>query len=171
MEGVMKERGPFEITPHKVSICILIHLHSPPALMSVPFPFSSVSQHNRFALFLLAVTKVRNSTQFDQSAICSAFYFTIFYFKISHLFLIYSLVMIFWSRSLMIWSTRWEKLAMFCIHGWLISYLVDSQVFCRLMICLICLPNCEVSLSLVSCVILFVSWIFSADFYMYFRHS
>ncbi|KAK0590885.1 hypothetical protein LWI29_032824 [Acer saccharum] len=49
--------GAFAITPHKVSVCILIHMYAPPALMSVPFPFSSVSQHNRFALFLLALTK------------------------------------------------------------------------------------------------------------------
>ncbi|KAH7578445.1 hypothetical protein ACOSQ2_000294 [Xanthoceras sorbifolium] len=57
MGGVVKGGGAFAITPHKVSVCILIHMYAPPALMSVPFPFSSVSQHNRFALFLLALTK------------------------------------------------------------------------------------------------------------------
>ncbi|KAG9439045.1 hypothetical protein H6P81_019210 [Aristolochia fimbriata] len=49
--------GSFALTPHKVSICILINIYAPPSQSAVPFPFSSVSQHNRLGLFLLAVTK------------------------------------------------------------------------------------------------------------------
>ncbi|PSS17623.1 Anaphase-promoting complex subunit like [Actinidia chinensis var. chinensis] len=58
MAGMMKgAAGGFGLTPHKVSMCILLQIYAPPAQISVPFPFSSVSQHNRLALFLLALTK------------------------------------------------------------------------------------------------------------------
>ncbi|KAJ0052996.1 hypothetical protein Pint_01383 [Pistacia integerrima] len=57
MGGMMKTPGAFTLTPHKVSVCILLQMYAPPALMTVPFPFSSVSQHNRFGLFLFALTK------------------------------------------------------------------------------------------------------------------
>ncbi|XP_052178885.1 anaphase-promoting complex subunit 5 [Diospyros lotus] len=49
--------GGFTITPHKVSMCILLQVYAPPAQLSVPFSFSSVSQHNRLGLFLFALTK------------------------------------------------------------------------------------------------------------------
>ncbi|KAF5189542.1 Anaphase-promoting complex subunit [Thalictrum thalictroides] len=52
-----KSIGGFVITPHKVSICILLQVYAPPAQVLVPFPFSSVSQHNRLGLFLLSLTK------------------------------------------------------------------------------------------------------------------
>lgn len=58
MAGILKAPGAFAITPHKVSICILLQIYAPPAQISVPFPFSSVSQHNRLGLYLLALTKV-----------------------------------------------------------------------------------------------------------------
>ncbi|XP_010274116.1 PREDICTED: anaphase-promoting complex subunit 5 isoform X2 [Nelumbo nucifera] len=57
MAGSLKPVGAFAITPHKVSVCILLQIYAPPAQASVPFPFSSVSQHNRLGLFLLALTK------------------------------------------------------------------------------------------------------------------
>uniref|UniRef100_A0A5B6Z0J0 Anaphase-promoting complex subunit 5 n=1 Tax=Davidia involucrata TaxID=16924 RepID=A0A5B6Z0J0_DAVIN len=57
MAGIFKPPGAFTITPHKVSVCILLQIYAPPAQNSVPFPFSSVSQHNRFGLFLLVLTK------------------------------------------------------------------------------------------------------------------
>ncbi|KAF8412756.1 hypothetical protein HHK36_000726 [Tetracentron sinense] len=57
MAGILKPLGAFAITPHKVSVCILLQIYAPPAQISVPFPFSSVSQHNRLGLFLLASTK------------------------------------------------------------------------------------------------------------------
>ncbi|CAK9171224.1 unnamed protein product [Ilex paraguariensis] len=57
MTGILKPSGSFTITPHKVSICILLQVYAPPAQISVPFPFSSVAQHNRLGLFLLALTK------------------------------------------------------------------------------------------------------------------
>ncbi|XP_042497861.1 anaphase-promoting complex subunit 5 [Macadamia integrifolia] len=57
MAGDLKPVGAFTITPHKVSVCILLQIYAPPAQASVPFPFSSVSQHNRLGLFLLALTK------------------------------------------------------------------------------------------------------------------
>ncbi|EEF29594.1 anaphase-promoting complex subunit 5 isoform X2 [Ricinus communis] len=44
--------GAFTLTPHKVSVCILLQLQTTP-----PFPFSSISQHNRLGLYLLALTK------------------------------------------------------------------------------------------------------------------
>ncbi|KAL5731513.1 hypothetical protein ACHQM5_004234 [Ranunculus cassubicifolius] len=47
----------FTLSPHKVSICILLQVYAPPAQVLVPFPFSSVAQHNRLGLFLLSLTK------------------------------------------------------------------------------------------------------------------
>ena len=58
MGGILKQPGAFAITPHKVSLCILLKIYAPPAQISVPFPFASVAQHNRLGLFLLALTKV-----------------------------------------------------------------------------------------------------------------
>ncbi|RZC73573.1 hypothetical protein C5167_049056 [Papaver somniferum] len=49
--------GNFVLTPHKVSVCILLQIYVPPDQVSVPFPFTSVSQHNRLGLFLLALIK------------------------------------------------------------------------------------------------------------------
>ncbi|TKY57197.1 Anaphase-promoting complex subunit 5 [Spatholobus suberectus] len=57
MGGILKQPGAFAITPHKVSLCILLKIYAPPAQISIPFPFSSVVQHNRLGLFLLALTK------------------------------------------------------------------------------------------------------------------
>ncbi|XVE72336.1 hypothetical protein DITRI_Ditri11bG0031600 [Diplodiscus trichospermus] len=57
MAGVLKSPGAFAITPHKVSVCILVQIYASPSQISVPFPFSSVSQHNRLGLYLLALTK------------------------------------------------------------------------------------------------------------------
>ncbi|KAB8420567.1 hypothetical protein FH972_024963 [Carpinus fangiana] len=57
MAGIVKPPGAFAITPHKVSVCILLQIYVPSSQMSVPFPFSSVAQHNRLGLFLLALTK------------------------------------------------------------------------------------------------------------------
>ncbi|XP_009777736.1 anaphase-promoting complex subunit 5 [Nicotiana sylvestris] len=58
MSGISKAApGAFTITPHKLSICILIQVYAPPSQTSVPFPFSSVSQHNLLASFLLSLTK------------------------------------------------------------------------------------------------------------------
>ncbi|XP_024928384.3 anaphase-promoting complex subunit 5 [Ziziphus jujuba] len=57
MAGVLKPPGAFAVTPHKVSVCILLQIYAPAAHISVPFPFSSVAQHNRLGLFLLALTK------------------------------------------------------------------------------------------------------------------
>lgn len=57
MAGIFKQPGAFAITPHKVSVCIILKIYAPPGQISVPFPFSSVAQHNRLGLFLLALTK------------------------------------------------------------------------------------------------------------------
>ncbi|XP_058071966.1 anaphase-promoting complex subunit 5 [Magnolia sinica] len=48
---------PFALTPHKVSVCILVTIYAPPAQSAVPFPFSSIPQHNRLGLFLLSIIK------------------------------------------------------------------------------------------------------------------
>lgn len=86
MAGILKPQaqGAFIITPHKVSLCILLQVYAPPAQISVPFPFSSVSQHNRLGLFLLALTKVLlNSfsifTRFCVQYFCFFFLFSIFF--------------------------------------------------------------------------------------------
>ncbi|KAE8731206.1 hypothetical protein F3Y22_tig00002840pilonHSYRG00651 [Hibiscus syriacus] len=55
MAGVVRAPGAFSITPHKVSVCILVHSYTSPSQISVPF--SSVSQHSRLGLYLLALTK------------------------------------------------------------------------------------------------------------------
>ncbi|KAL1815141.1 hypothetical protein ACET3Z_017715 [Daucus carota] len=57
MSGIMKTASGMTITPHKVSVCVLVQVYAPPAQISVPFPFSSVSQHNRLALYLLSLIK------------------------------------------------------------------------------------------------------------------
>ncbi|XP_047308492.1 anaphase-promoting complex subunit 5 [Impatiens glandulifera] len=50
----------FILSPHKVSVCVLLQMYAPPAQSSVPFPFSSVSNHNRLGLFLLSLIKSRD---------------------------------------------------------------------------------------------------------------
>ncbi|CAN4127928.1 unnamed protein product [Withania somnifera] len=55
--GAFTPPGAFTITPHKLSICILIQVYAPPSQSSVPFPFSSVSQHNLLGSFLLSLIK------------------------------------------------------------------------------------------------------------------
>ncbi|PRQ52142.1 putative tetratricopeptide-like helical domain, anaphase-promoting complex subunit 5 [Rosa chinensis] len=57
MAGILKPPGAFQVTPHKVSVCILLQIYAPPGQVAVPFPFSSADHHNRFGLFLLALTK------------------------------------------------------------------------------------------------------------------
>lgn len=58
MAGLTRTAGAFAVTPHKISVCILLQIYAPSAQMSLPFPFSSVSQHNRLGLYLLSLTKV-----------------------------------------------------------------------------------------------------------------
>ncbi|KAH6788654.1 anaphase-promoting complex subunit [Perilla frutescens var. frutescens] len=57
MAAVPKPPSSFVVTPHKLSICILVQVYAPPSQISIPFPFSSVSQHNRLGIFLLSLTK------------------------------------------------------------------------------------------------------------------
>ncbi|KAL6137167.1 hypothetical protein ACLB2K_062462 [Fragaria x ananassa] len=57
MAGILKPSAAFQVTPHKVSVCILLQIYAPPGQVAVPFPFSSADHHNRFGLFLLALTK------------------------------------------------------------------------------------------------------------------
>ncbi|KAK4493345.1 hypothetical protein RD792_017764 [Penstemon davidsonii] len=56
--GISKSPVSFTLTPHKISICILVQVYAPPSQNSTPFPFSSVSQHNRLGIFILSLTKV-----------------------------------------------------------------------------------------------------------------
>jgi len=58
MAGLTRTAGAFAVTPHKISVCILLQIYAPSAQMSLPFPFSSVAQHNRLGLYLLSLTKV-----------------------------------------------------------------------------------------------------------------
>ncbi|XP_057438930.1 anaphase-promoting complex subunit 5-like [Lotus japonicus] len=67
MAAILKQPGAFAVTPHKVSLCILLRIYTAASPPSVPSPFSSasfssvsfsyVSEHNRLASFLLALTK------------------------------------------------------------------------------------------------------------------
>ncbi|KAI3457686.1 hypothetical protein Pfo_014349 [Paulownia fortunei] len=57
MAAILKPPASFAITPHKLSICVLAQVYAPPSQISIPFPFSSVSQHNRLGIFLLSLTK------------------------------------------------------------------------------------------------------------------
>ncbi|KAM1493471.1 hypothetical protein PS1_025623 [Malus domestica] len=63
MAGIVKLLGAFAVTPHKVSVCILLQIYASPSQISVPFPFSTVDQHN------LAATTHRFSTFCDYAAI------------------------------------------------------------------------------------------------------
>ncbi|XP_047941091.1 anaphase-promoting complex subunit 5 isoform X2 [Salvia hispanica] len=57
MTAVSKPPSSFAVTPHKLSICILVQVYAPPSQISIPFPFSSVSQHNCLGIFLISLTK------------------------------------------------------------------------------------------------------------------
>ncbi|XP_075518687.1 anaphase-promoting complex subunit 5 isoform X3 [Primulina tabacum] len=59
--GISKPAATFTITPYKLSICILVQVYAPPSQISIPFPFSSVSQHNCLGIFLLSLTKACDS--------------------------------------------------------------------------------------------------------------
>ncbi|CAL1367343.1 unnamed protein product [Linum trigynum] len=50
----MAAAGAFGVTPHKVAVCVLLQMYSPPAQAE---PLFSVSQHNHLGLYLLAITK------------------------------------------------------------------------------------------------------------------
>ncbi|KAG0497208.1 hypothetical protein HPP92_001899 [Vanilla planifolia] len=62
ISGSLKEGGfaVFDLSPHKIAVCHLIQLFAPPAQQTVPFPFESVSQHNRLGLFLFSLTRACN---------------------------------------------------------------------------------------------------------------
>ena len=55
MAGLTRTAGGFAVTPHKISLCVLLQIYAPSAQISLPFPFSSVSQHNRLGLYLLSL--------------------------------------------------------------------------------------------------------------------
>ncbi|GAB4842872.1 hypothetical protein Ancab_012851 [Ancistrocladus abbreviatus] len=57
MAGIFKPQGSVAVTPHKVSWCILVQMYASPGQFFLPEPFSSIAQHNRFGLFLLALIK------------------------------------------------------------------------------------------------------------------
>uniref|UniRef100_A0A7N0RJI6 Anaphase-promoting complex subunit 5 n=1 Tax=Kalanchoe fedtschenkoi TaxID=63787 RepID=A0A7N0RJI6_KALFE len=57
MAGTVKTGVSFTLTPHKVSVCILIQIYAPQPHLSDSFPFSSFSQQNRLGSYLLALTK------------------------------------------------------------------------------------------------------------------
>ncbi|KAF3775116.1 Anaphase-promoting complex subunit 5 [Nymphaea thermarum] len=57
MDTIWKPATSFTLTPHKISVCALIQLYATPSPDTVPFPFSSVSQHNCFAIFLISLIK------------------------------------------------------------------------------------------------------------------
>ncbi|CAI0544075.1 unnamed protein product [Linum tenue] len=50
----MATAAAFGVTPHKVSVCVLLQMYAPPAQAE---PLFSVSQHNHLGLYLLALTK------------------------------------------------------------------------------------------------------------------
>ncbi|KAK8953711.1 Anaphase-promoting complex subunit 5 [Platanthera guangdongensis] len=59
--GVSKDGfAVFDLTPHKVAVCQLIQLFAPPSQQTVPFPFESISQHNRLGLFIFSLTRACN---------------------------------------------------------------------------------------------------------------
>nr|CAD1841462.1 unnamed protein product [Ananas comosus var. bracteatus] len=47
----------FDITPHKIALCLLIQIFAPSSHHAVPFPFQSVTHHNRLGLLLFSLTK------------------------------------------------------------------------------------------------------------------
>ncbi|XP_021737684.1 anaphase-promoting complex subunit 5-like isoform X1 [Chenopodium quinoa] len=58
MAGILKQlRSSFTVTPHKVSVCILVQIYATPGPFFLPEIFSSVSHHNSFGLFLVALIK------------------------------------------------------------------------------------------------------------------
>ncbi|GER33571.1 anaphase-promoting complex subunit 5 [Striga asiatica] len=57
MTAIPKTPATFAVTPHKLSICVLVQVYAPPSQTLIPFPFSSVSQHNRLGIFIISLTK------------------------------------------------------------------------------------------------------------------
>ncbi|CAA0808420.1 Anaphase-promoting complex subunit 5 [Striga hermonthica] len=57
MSAILKTPATFAVTPHKLSICVLVQVYAPPSQTLIPFPFSSVSQHNRLGIFIISLTK------------------------------------------------------------------------------------------------------------------
>ncbi|KNA12941.1 hypothetical protein SOVF_121710 [Spinacia oleracea] len=58
MAGMLKQlRNSFTVTPHKVSVCVLVQIYATPGPFFLPDPFSTVSHHNSFGLFLVALIK------------------------------------------------------------------------------------------------------------------
>ncbi|CAO2834151.1 unnamed protein product [Amaranthus hypochondriacus] len=58
MASMLKQlRNSFTLTPHKVSVCMLIQMYAAPAIFHIPEHFSSISHHNSFAVFLVALIK------------------------------------------------------------------------------------------------------------------
>ncbi|XP_024008130.1 anaphase-promoting complex subunit 5 isoform X2 [Eutrema salsugineum] len=56
MAGLTRTAGAFSVTPHKISVCILLEIYAPSA-QYLSYPFHSVSEHNRLGLYLLSLTK------------------------------------------------------------------------------------------------------------------
>lgn len=77
MAGIFRPPVAFAVTPHKVSICILVQVYAQPAQITIPFPFSSVADHNRLGIFLFALTKV-----IVQSYVPFFFGFTVIYLSV-----------------------------------------------------------------------------------------
>ncbi|CAN6185615.1 unnamed protein product [Urochloa humidicola] len=50
-------RALLELTPHKVAVCHLVQVFAPPGEIVTPFPFKSVTHHNRLGLFLFTLTR------------------------------------------------------------------------------------------------------------------
>jgi hypothetical protein len=52
-----------ELTPHKMAVCHLVQVFAPAAQAGgdvvPPFPFESLTHHNRLGLFLFTLTRVR----------------------------------------------------------------------------------------------------------------
>ncbi|KAI4325182.1 hypothetical protein MLD38_030600 [Melastoma candidum] len=49
--------GGFTLTPHKISICVLLQQYASPHQLDVHLRFPSVAHHNRLGMFLLSLTK------------------------------------------------------------------------------------------------------------------
>ncbi|KAG9150806.1 hypothetical protein Leryth_002955 [Lithospermum erythrorhizon] len=63
MAGILKPppppAGSFALTPHKLSLCILLQSYTPPpSHLTTTFPFSSAAQHNLLGLFLFCQTNL-----------------------------------------------------------------------------------------------------------------
>lgn len=114
MAGIFKPPVAFAVTPHKVSICILVQVYAQPAQITIPFPFSSVADQNRLGILLFALTKVIMQSYMPFFLGLLLFYLSVFAgLKYSYWSRMFTFIYEFWGDFYNYLSFRF---AFVCVH-------------------------------------------------------